>query len=109
MFPALQTGGRKTALAFSRRSLSYEQLAGGAGAVAAGLSGARRAAVVADSTIETCVAVVGALLAGVPVVPLNPRSGSAELAHILGDAAPEVLLVAPMAQACPTGWTGWRV
>ena len=92
MFPALQTGGRKAALVFSGRSLSYQQLAGAAATVAAGLAGARRAAVVADSSLETCVAVVGALLAGVPVVPLNPRSGSAELAHIVGDAAPEVFL-----------------
>jgi malonyl-CoA/methylmalonyl-CoA synthetase len=35
--------------------------------------------------------VIGALLAGVPAVPINPRSGPSELAHIAADADPDVL------------------
>jgi acyl-CoA synthetase (AMP-forming)/AMP-acid ligase II len=38
------------------------------------------------------VAVVGALLAGVPVVPLNPRIGERELAHVLADSAPDLVI-----------------
>jgi malonyl-CoA/methylmalonyl-CoA synthetase len=45
--------------------------------------------------LETAVAVVGALLAGVAVVPLNPKSGTAELEHIVADSAPTLLLAAP--------------
>jgi malonyl-CoA/methylmalonyl-CoA synthetase len=46
----------------------------------------------ATSKFETCVAVVGALLAGVPVVPLNPKCGVHELAHIVADSAPACIL-----------------
>ena len=47
------------------------------------------------STLETCVAVVGGLCAGIPLVPLNPKLGVSELGHILGDSQPEVVLGAP--------------
>jgi malonyl-CoA/methylmalonyl-CoA synthetase len=94
LFGALQEGSDRVALSFPDRSLTYAQLAEAAGRVAAQLAGAGRAAVIAESRIETAVAVVGALQAGVPVVPINPKSGSSELAHIVSDAAPEVLLVA---------------
>jgi malonyl-CoA/methylmalonyl-CoA synthetase len=94
LFPALQEGTDSVALSFPDRSLTYAQLSRAAGRVAAQLSGAGRAAVIAESRIETAVAVVGALHAGVPVVPINPKSGSSELAHIAADAAPDVLLVA---------------
>ncbi|MGW0608438.1 acyl-CoA synthetase [Streptomyces sp. NPDC002640] len=81
--------------------LSYGELAGAAGAVAAGLRGlpdagaGRRVAVWATPEPETAVAVVGALAAGACVVPLNPRSGEKELAHILADSAPDAVLAAP--------------
>ncbi|MFD6751762.1 AMP-binding protein, partial [Streptomyces anthocyanicus] len=52
-------------------------------------------AVWAPPTLETAVGVVAALLAGVPAVPLNPKSGVAELGHILGDSAPSLVLAAP--------------
>jgi malonyl-CoA/methylmalonyl-CoA synthetase len=52
-------------------------------------------AVHATPTIHTAVGVVAALLAGVPVVPLNPRLGEREVAHELTDAAPERVLAAP--------------
>lgn len=94
MFDALQEGSQRVALSFPDRSLTYAQLASAAGRIAAQLSGSARAAVIAEPRIETAVAVVGALQAGVPVVPINPKSGSSELAHIAADAAPDVLLVA---------------
>lgn len=73
-------------------ALSYEQLAAAAGAVAARVAGASRVAVVAETRLETVVAVVGALAAGVPIVPINPKAGERELEHILGDSAPELTL-----------------
>jgi malonyl-CoA/methylmalonyl-CoA synthetase len=73
-------------------ALTYEQLASAAGAVAARVAGATRVAVVAETRLETCVAVVGALAAGVPIVPINPKAGERELAHILSDSAPDIVL-----------------
>ena len=73
-------------------ALSYEQLASAAGAVAARVAGASRVAVVAETRLETVVAVVGALAAGVPIVPVNPKAGERELEHILGDSSPEIML-----------------
>ncbi|KOX22995.1 acyl-CoA synthetase [Saccharothrix sp. NRRL B-16348] len=82
----------KVALRFPQRELTYEQLAREARQVAHGLVGKRRVAVWAHVRAETCVVVVGALLAGVPVVPLNPKIGERELAHILADSEPELVI-----------------
>lgn len=38
---------------------------------------------------------MAALLAGVPAVPLNPKSGESELGHILKDSSPTLVLAAP--------------
>ncbi|AWW39728.1 acyl-CoA synthetase [Streptomyces cadmiisoli] len=97
--PALTGGpagpGLRPALTFGDRSLTYPELAAAAGAVADRIRAAHRVAVWATPTAETAVGVVGALLAGVPAVPLNPRSGEQELGHILSDSAPALLLTAP--------------
>ena len=97
LFPTLADDAlsARMALSFPDRSLTYGQLRGAAAAVASALAGHERVAVIAENRIETCIAVIGALTAGVPAVPLNPKSGSSELAHIVGDAAPDALLVAP--------------
>jgi len=103
MFDALQTAATadRVALQFPDRSLSYEQLDRSSAALAASLADARCIAIVAENRIETCVAVVAAIRAGVPAVPLNPRSGTAELAHIVADAAPEAVLTAPGTEPPP--------
>jgi malonyl-CoA/methylmalonyl-CoA synthetase len=44
---------------------------------------------------EIAVAVVGALLAGVPITPINPKAGTSELEHILSDSDPEIVLCPP--------------
>ena len=96
LFPALTDGpADRPALRFGERALTYGELASAAGAVAEGLKGARRVAVWAAPAPATAVAVTGALLAGVAVVPLNPKSGEKELGHILADSAPDLLLTAP--------------
>ncbi|MCS0601355.1 acyl-CoA synthetase [Streptomyces sp. LP11] len=102
LFPALVDGpGDRVALRFGDRSLTYGALAGAAGALAGRLRGAGRVAVWATPELETAVAVPGALLAGVAAVPLNPKSGEKELAHILSDSAPALVLVAPGAELPP--------
>jgi malonyl-CoA/methylmalonyl-CoA synthetase len=98
LLPPLADPGGGEAIRFGERALSYQELAGAAAHVAATVGEAGRVAVLATPTLETCVAVVGALAAGVPVVPVNPKSGERELAHIAGDSAPDLLLVAPGAE-----------
>ncbi|MFE2299173.1 acyl-CoA synthetase [Streptomyces sp. NPDC059445] len=97
LFPALVGGSvaDRSALRFGDRSLTYAELAASAQALAARLDGAGRVAVWATPALETAVGVVAALLAGVPAVPLNPKSGETELGHILGDSAPTLVLAAP--------------
>ncbi|MGP4089875.1 acyl-CoA synthetase [Streptomyces sp. KR55] len=96
LFPALTNSpGEHIALRFGDRSLSYARLAAAAGAVAERVRGEGRVAVWATPALETAVAVVGTLLAGVAAVPLNPKSGEKELGHILTDSAPTFVLAAP--------------
>lgn len=106
LFPALSpapTGAPadRPALRFGERSLTYAELAAAAGATAGRIGGAGRVAVWATPAMETGVAVVAALLAGVAAVPLNPKSGDKELAHILSDSAPSLVLAPPNAELPP--------
>ncbi|MFF0381473.1 acyl-CoA synthetase [Streptomyces sp. NPDC004286] len=103
LFPALTDplAAGRTALRFGARSLTYADLGSAAGAVAARLRGVGRVAVWATPELETAVAVTGALLAGTAAVPVNPRSGEGELAHILADSEPALLLTAPGAELPP--------
>ncbi|MFJ6807419.1 acyl-CoA synthetase [Streptomyces anulatus] len=99
LLPALQSptgpAASREAVRFGDLSLSFGRLAGAADALAARIADAGRVAVWATPTAETVIAVVAALRAGVPVVPLNPRTGERELAHILADSAPTAVLAGP--------------
>ncbi len=72
LFPALHTPPvpPKPALRFGDRTLEYGEVARLAGALARELPLGRRVAVWATPSLETGVAVVAALLAGVVAVPL---------------------------------------
>ncbi|MFG2652145.1 acyl-CoA synthetase [Streptomyces sp. NPDC048436] len=95
LFPAIAAATDRPALRFGARSLSYAELNATAGSLAASIGSAHRVALWATPTLETAVGVVAALLAGVPVVPLNPKTGERELGHIVADSAPTVVLAAP--------------
>ncbi|MGW5733617.1 MULTISPECIES: acyl-CoA synthetase [Streptomyces] len=95
LFPALAAAPDLPALRFGDRSLTYAELAAAAGSLAKSIGSARRVALWATPTLETAVGVVAALLAGVPVVPLNQKTGERELGHIVTDSAPTVVLAAP--------------
>ncbi|MWA15073.1 AMP-binding protein [Streptomyces sp. BA2] len=95
LFPALAAAPDLPALRFGERSLTYAELAATAGSLAASIGSARRVALWATPTLETAVGVVAALLSGVPVVPLNPKTGERELGHIVADSAPSVVLAGP--------------
>ncbi|MFD3515503.1 acyl-CoA synthetase [Streptomyces sp. NPDC058657] len=95
LFPALETAGHAPALRFADRSLDYAELRAAASATAARLAGAHRVALWSTPTLESAVGALAALLAGVPLVPLNPGSGTRELAHVVADSSPELVLAAP--------------
>ncbi|MFJ2292514.1 acyl-CoA synthetase [Streptomyces sp. NPDC087894] len=92
LFPALAEGSTRPALTFGERTLSYGELAASAGSLAARLGQVPGVAVWATPTLETAVGVVAALLAGVPAIPLNPKVGERELAHIVSDSRPPLVL-----------------
>ncbi|MFF4626657.1 acyl-CoA synthetase [Streptomyces griseorubiginosus] len=99
LFPALRDAtADRPALRFGDRALTYAELAAATGTLAGRIAGYDRVAVWATPELETAVAVVAVLEAGVAAVPLNPKSGEKELGHILGDSAPGVLLAAPSAE-----------
>jgi malonyl-CoA/methylmalonyl-CoA synthetase len=89
LFPSLADPDGREAIRIGNVALTYEQLAGAATATAGQLDGTRRVAVWAEPTLELVIAVVGALAAGVAVVPINPGLGPRELGHIVDDSAPE--------------------
>jgi malonyl-CoA/methylmalonyl-CoA synthetase len=101
LFEALNEPTDRIALRFGDRTLTYAQLRDAASDVARTVSGSARVAVWALPALETCAGVVGALLAGVPVVPINPKSGERELAHILSDSDPDLILCAPGTELPP--------
>ncbi len=92
LFPALRDASTAPALRFGDRALSYRQLAAVAGPLAERIGAETRVAIWATATLETSVGVISALLAGVPAVPVNPKIGESELAHIVADSAPSLVL-----------------
>jgi malonyl-CoA/methylmalonyl-CoA synthetase len=102
LFGALSDPSDKPALRFPERTLSYRELRGAATAVAERIDGMSRVAVWAVNEPEAAVGVIGALLSGVPVTPINPKAGERELAHILSDSAPDAVLCPPGSEVAGT-------
>jgi malonyl-CoA/methylmalonyl-CoA synthetase len=95
LFDALADPSDDVALRFGDRTLTYRQLRDAATAVAERVGDKQRVAAWAVNEPEIAVAVIGALLAGVPITPINPKAGERELAHILADSDPELVLCPP--------------
>jgi fatty acid CoA ligase FadD36 len=74
------------------RSMSTEALQTAVESLARELSGAPSAAVRATASVETVVAVLAGLAAGVTIVPVPADSGAMEQQHILSDSGAAVLL-----------------
>lgn len=90
LLDALTRGGLDDpdAVRVGPETLSGPELLGAAAVVAdtiAARSVEGPVAVYATATMETVVAVTGALLAGVPVVPVPPDTGPGERGHVLAD------------------------
>ncbi|KQY56403.1 MULTISPECIES: acyl-CoA synthetase [unclassified Nocardioides] len=92
LLPGLLRARTDRHLSVAGTTTSHADLLAAAAVVADSLAGRRRVAVLATPTMSTVLAVTGALLAGVEVVPVPPDSGAAELRHILSDATPDAWL-----------------
>ncbi|WOC13604.1 acyl-CoA synthetase [Gordonia sp. MP11Mi] len=75
-------------------TLTRRELLGAASVVAEAVAGRDAVAVNGAASMETVVAVVGALMAGVPVIPVPADAGESERAHILNDSGAQVWLCA---------------
>jgi malonyl-CoA/methylmalonyl-CoA synthetase len=104
LLPRLREPSGAEAVRTPGGSLDCAGLAAEAAAVAAALP-RERVAVWATTDLDTVVAAVGALAGGVPFVPLDPKLGGRELAHVLADARPAAVLAAPGAEL-PAGLAG---
>ena len=76
-------------------TLSWSELAGKADALGARISGAPAIAVCGEATIDTVIAVVAGLRAGVPVVPVPADAGPMERDHILRDSGATIVIGDP--------------
>jgi malonyl-CoA/methylmalonyl-CoA synthetase len=101
LLPGLADPSDEEAIRFGDRVLTYHELTGVAVHLAGLIESKPRVAVWAVPALETCAAVVGALVAGVPVVPINPKAGERELAHIVADSSPALLLTAKAIELPP--------
>lgn len=97
LLPTLHQPTDAEAVRFGQRSVTYWELRVVTAALAGQLSDVRRVAIWAQPEVETCVAIVAALAAGVPAVPINPKLGTRELQHVISDAIPDLVLAAPHA------------
>jgi fatty acid CoA ligase FadD36 len=103
LLPALHGafGDRPGAVRVGDDACSWSELAARAGATAAELSGMPAVAIAARPTLDTIVAVVAALHAGVPFVPVPADAGPDERTHVLRDSG-----AVAFAGVCPWDDTG---
>ncbi|PDP84532.1 acyl-CoA synthetase [Glycomyces fuscus] len=87
--------GEGAAVSVGGAELDREGLWSAAAAVAERVAGADAVAVHGEASLSTVVAVVGGLLAGVPVVPVPADSGTAERRHIVRDSGASLWLGTP--------------
>ncbi len=100
LFPCLHAATNKLALRTDRgRELTQAELAAAcAGHVAAlarrGIAPGERVGVWTQPALETMVALIAHAAAGYVSVPIDPKLGDRELAHVLGDAKPKICVAA---------------
>jgi malonyl-CoA/methylmalonyl-CoA synthetase len=97
LFPPLDRPTSEIAFHFraADATLTWRELRDLVASLSHDLAGSTRVAVWAEPTIETAIAVIGALVSGVTAVPINPSIGHVELAHMLGECQPDAVLAAP--------------
>ena len=95
LVPALAAAGAAPAIAFPDGGHSYATLAGAVAELRSRLPDEGPLALWAAPVTATAVGLLAGLAAGRRVIPLNPKSGPGEIAHILGETRPAALLAAP--------------
>src|SRR5512139_2241775 len=94
LLPELSARGDRVALRVISSGAARDPSVAAARLAAQGVRAGDRVALWATPELATIAAVVGNALTGVATVPLNPALGEGELAHVLGDAAPRLVLAA---------------
>jgi malonyl-CoA/methylmalonyl-CoA synthetase len=99
LLPGLDAASERTAVRVGDATATYRELSRAARAhagrlAADGIRPGDRVAVWATPDLKTIAALTGNALFGAQTVPLNPALGEKELAHVLGDAAPRLVLAA---------------
>src|SRR5687768_2506309 len=97
MFARLYTPDDREALRVGSAALTYRELARACARHLdvlrdAGIRPGDRVAVWTHPTLGTAVALTAHACGGIVSVPLNPKLGAAELAHVTSDAAPKLVL-----------------
>lgn len=97
LLPALdgQFADHPDAVVVAGEVVSWEELAGRADALAASVGGAPAVAVCGTASLDTVIAVVAGLRAGVPVVPVPADAGPMERDHILRDSGSGIVVGDP--------------
>ncbi len=97
LFPPLAEPSSDLALHFraTGATLTWRELRDVVSWLSGEVASSKRVAIWAEPTIETAVGVIGALVAGVTAVPINPAIGHVELSHVLGECEPDVVLASP--------------
>ena len=96
LLPTLYDRSSGEALRVAGQALTRAELHDVVAALVPRLAGLERVAVWAVPELETCVGVAAALAAGTAAVPINPGAGERELAHVVSDSDPALVL-------CPAG------
>jgi malonyl-CoA/methylmalonyl-CoA synthetase len=110
MFPWLLAPSDRAAVHVGDRALTQRELASGIGGVVASLRerdihSGTPVGVWTQPALETLVAFAALAAAGYTIVPLDPKLGDTELAHVLATASPAICLAAnpaSVAQRAPT-------
>jgi malonyl-CoA/methylmalonyl-CoA synthetase len=92
LLPPLERPSEAAALVFPDGTLSYAALEAAARELRSRLPSEGPLALWATPATATAIGLVGALRAGMHVLPIDPKSGSAELHRILTEARPTALL-----------------
>ena len=99
LFPRLAAADSRLALIIGEHAWTYAQLAEAASQHVAllervGVESGERVAVWAHPSPSTAAAMLGNFAAGVTTIPLNPKLGSGEVAHIFRDSDPKLAFCA---------------
>src|SRR5688572_4937839 len=97
LFPRLYEPDDREALRVDGASLTYRELARGCARHLdvlreSGIRRGDRVAVWTPPSLTTAVALSAHACAGIVSVPLNPKIGATELAHVMRDAAPKLVI-----------------